>query len=364
MKTANRSVRGFTLVELLVVIGIIALLISILLPALHKAREQANLIACGSNLHQIAALVEIYTSESKGFIPYGHAQMLPSNTYNGWVNTGGTNNNSWDWPDTLTLLNNKQRPGTNGLPAWNGPNGYLAQYETNMAYDYPGIFHDTDVNCQSYDTRVSDYAANLVILGDANYADDSYISSGVALSGSFNGVNPGNYWLPIRSAGSIKRSSETMMIWCGLQNIIDGSATYTSPDGPLDDQIDNGQIEWGAGGYGLLYPTPASSSYNTADYNNPISLDGFPIGTFSSVNYTPTNNSHWIAKTLQSNVDNTVSAYQNNKIGSCAMRFRHEDNTVCNILFVDGHVEARHILSVLAKEISVNRVSAGPPPGE
>jgi prepilin-type processing-associated H-X9-DG protein/prepilin-type N-terminal cleavage/methylation domain-containing protein len=81
---SNRRRGAFTLLELLVVIGIVALLMGLLVPVLASARASARKITCLSNLHQIAVAVHSYADDNHGNIPFGPKAppfLHPANFY-------------------------------------------------------------------------------------------------------------------------------------------------------------------------------------------------------------------------------------------------------------------------------------------
>jgi prepilin-type N-terminal cleavage/methylation domain-containing protein len=153
---------AFTLIELLVVIAVIALLISLILPALAGARESARNVVDASDLRQMAVAVSVYAKDYKDYLPPGDAPAGGGNTlvwiYDPPAGTGGISTwdvlmNSYDVPATSFGCNSfdwikdrwndiglyvRQLPGNSSNPytkmGWN----YFANRTFRITYDQPG----------------------------------------------------------------------------------------------------------------------------------------------------------------------------------------------------------------------------------
>lgn len=285
---------AFTLVELLVVIGIIAVLISVLLPALNRARRSANSLTCQAKLRQIGQAIQIYANENKDSLPIG--------TFDGkWDNNPGTARDPKGTEYTVLLANLMTRKG--------GTWGEQAEAGGNVR----GIFADVDT---------VDYEK--VGTGTGNAAGYVHYSTNPRAMGNieqWNGPTPFKSGMPPYKKTQLRKSSQTVIVFDGVQ---------------LSNEGGNVSVEaFALDGYRLFHNTSAGTNSEPAHF-------------FRS-DYAERNNID-LSKPIDGGTNTDTTTF--NAANAGTIRWRHLGNTAANCLYADGHVETKRYKSRFVNELT------------
>lgn len=175
------GIAGFTLIELLVVISIIALLMSIMLPALGAARENAKKMICSTNLRSIGTASNLFVQDNDGWLPVGDGKSFVGSPYEGIY----PHRQAW-YKDIALYLELANDPWIKESKA-----SFVAK---DIGYDAPDIFVCPSAKTSEFGFKVIGYGWN-------------WVGAGYRYRSSFNS----NWWKPSRLS-KIKTACESAII--------------------------------------------------------------------------------------------------------------------------------------------------------
>ena len=294
MRRTNRS--GFTLVELLVVIGIIALLVSILLPALNRARQAANAIDCAARMRSIGQAVHMYAAAFRGTLPAGNTWSRHNAGYrNKFIqNTLSERLGTQEFHLHKVFHDVDTMDIDPGVQPFQNP--------------YSGLVDVPWTNHYSSNARLFPVTRNEMIsppgtvaFGERYGASPTGYTFDESIDKAGGGLKP--KLIAYRSLADVKNQAEVAAFWDALQ------------------------IAWGGGTGRRWWP-----AWYTSDATD---MSGWHNGNNRFVSIGNINPLYKDRKVLTTNKDGLGLGQQDAQGG---IRFRHMKNTTANILYLDGHV--------------------------
>ncbi|MCS7033118.1 MAG: prepilin-type N-terminal cleavage/methylation domain-containing protein [Phycisphaerae bacterium] len=328
---------AFTLVELLVVIGIIAILISILLPVVSRAQDQARSAACKSNLRQIFVAVQTYAQNNRGLLPIGFRWERQDSLGQPLSPT------SEKWIAWFTLLNHSMSPRsapdiTNGLGI--GGFGFMG-YRLSPVFRCPGAANfpqqvhyyqhgvamphlPMEMQNSAVVVTPSNGTRRLSLTTPARFTDlyndnmlfwDTPLVDGVDPRVSLPFYKPSlDPQAPSNEAGSANNVLPlTFIDGRLLRDPLRPELRFRAPDQDLF--ANASETSFLRGNQTIYFPTDESAIQGTASLPAPLKGSNVDVGAGGT----------------------TGGVTYSHLIGS--VRFRHEGNRVANVVFADGSVQ-------------------------